>query len=132
MHFCPFFTDGKLCTVCFTKEAPHYSFRRALYSSYFEKVFLMNSASTWHTLLKHYLSVEFLLVEGYLQGVLRKELHIAPFVELFKTATLRRSFWWALPVLGTNYLNIAFLLNFCWWNVIYRVLYERSFLLLLS
>ena len=27
-------------------------------------------------------------MEGYVQGALRKELHIAPFVERFKTTTL--------------------------------------------
>ena len=31
------------------------------------------------------------VVKGYLQGALRKELRIAPFVEHFKTATLGRS-----------------------------------------
>ena len=48
-------------------------------------------ASTWHKLLKHCISVEFLLLENFVQGALRKELHIAPFVERFKTATLGRS-----------------------------------------
>ena len=42
-------------------------------------------------LLKHWISSEFLLMEGYVQGVLRKELHIAPLVERFKAATLGRS-----------------------------------------
>ena len=32
-------------------------------------------------------------MEVYVQGALRKELHIAPFVERYKTATLRRSYW---------------------------------------
>ena len=31
-------------------------------------------------------------MEGYVQGALRKELHIAPFEERFKTATLGRFF----------------------------------------
>ena len=30
-------------------------------------------------------------MEGYVQGALRKELHIAPFAERFKTATLGKS-----------------------------------------
>ena len=47
----------------------------------------MNFASTWQKLLKYCISAEFLLVEGYVQGALRKELHIDPFVERFKTAT---------------------------------------------
>ena len=32
-------------------------------------------------------------MEGYVQGALRKELHIAPFVERFKTTTLEKSYW---------------------------------------
>ena len=51
----------------------------------------MKFASTWNKLFKHCISVEFLLVEGYLKGALRKELRIAPFVERFKTATLGMS-----------------------------------------
>ena len=53
----------------------------------------MNFASTWNNLLKHWISAEFFLMEGYLQGALRKELYIAPFVERFKTLTLGRSYW---------------------------------------
>ena len=48
-------------------------------------------ASTWNNLLKHCISVDFLLVEGYVQGALRKNLCIAPFVERFKAVTLGRS-----------------------------------------
>ena len=48
----------------------------------------MNFVSTSNNLLKHCISNEFLLMEGYVQGALRKELHIAPFVERFKTTTL--------------------------------------------
>ena len=51
----------------------------------------MNSASTWIKLLKHCISVEILLLEGYVLGAIRKELHIALFVERFETATLGRS-----------------------------------------
>ena len=51
----------------------------------------MHFASTWNHLQKHCISAEFLPVEGYLQGALRKELRIAPFVEHFKTASLRKS-----------------------------------------
>ena len=32
-------------------------------------------------------------MEGYVQVALRKELHIAPFVERFKATTLRKSSW---------------------------------------
>ena len=52
----------------------------------------MHFASNWNHLLKHFISVKFLLVEGYLQGALRKEPRIAPFVERFKTASLGRSY----------------------------------------
>ena len=52
----------------------------------------MSFASTWYKLLKHCISVEFLLVERYLQGALRKELPIAPFLERFKTAILGSSY----------------------------------------
>ena len=51
----------------------------------------MNFASTWNNLIKHWISVDFFLVEGYGQGALRKELHIAPLVQCFKTSTLGRS-----------------------------------------
>ena len=48
-------------------------------------------ASTWNNLLKYCMSVNFLLIEGYAQGALRKELRISPFVEHFKIASLERS-----------------------------------------
>ena len=32
-------------------------------------------------------------MDGYVQGALRKVLHIAPSVERFKTTTLVKSFW---------------------------------------
>ena len=35
-------------------------------------------------MLKHCVVADFLLIEGYVQGALRKELHIAPFLERFK------------------------------------------------
>ena len=35
----------------------------------------------------------FLLIEGYEQGTVQKELIVAPFIERFKTATLRKSSW---------------------------------------
>ena len=85
----------------------------------------MNFASPWNKLLKRCISVEFLLVKGYVQGALRKELLLAPFVERFKTATLGKSYWYILPVLGTIYLNIAFLPSFCWQKVKYKAFYEK-------
>ena len=51
----------------------------------------MNFPSTWNKLFKHCISVDFLLMEVYVQGALRKELRIAPFVERFKATTLGRS-----------------------------------------
>ena len=51
----------------------------------------MNFGSTQNNLLKNRVSVDFFLVEGYGQGALRKELHIAPFVECFDIATLAKS-----------------------------------------
>ena len=51
----------------------------------------MNFACTWNNLLKHWISVNFFLVEGYGQDALRKDLRIAPFVEHFNIATLGKS-----------------------------------------
>ena len=56
-----------------------------------QEVLLMIFASTWNNLFKHCIFVHFLLKEGYVQGALRKELCITPFVERFKVATLGRS-----------------------------------------
>ena len=61
----------------------------------------MNVASTSNKLFKHCSSVEFLLLECYVQAALRKELFIAPFVERFKTATFQRSYSCILPAFGT-------------------------------
>ena len=44
-----------------------------------------------HKLIRHCISAKFLLMEGYVQGALREKLHIAPFVERLKTATLGKS-----------------------------------------
>ena len=71
-------------------------------------------------------------MEGYVQSALRKELHIAPLVERLKTTILGKSYRQILSVLEATYLNIVFLRKFCWWKVMYRMLYERSFTLLLS
>ena len=69
-------------------------------------------ANTWEKLFKYCTSVHFLLMEGDLQGALRKELRIAPLVERYKIAALGRTCCSILPVLGRNYLNIAFLSSF--------------------
>ena len=73
-----------------------------------------------------------LLIECYVQGALRMELLIAPFLECLKTATLGKSYWEILPVKATIYLDIAFLPNFRWQKAEYKELYERSCSLLLS
>ena len=64
---------------------------------YFETVWLVNFISSYFKLLEHFifaLSLSLsLLIEGYEKFTLWKELVIAPFVERFKTATLRSSDW---------------------------------------
>ena len=50
----------------------------------------MSFASTWNKLFRHCISVEFLLVEGHVQGAVRKEMFIASFIVSFKNATLAR------------------------------------------
>ena len=89
-------------------------------------------ASTWNNLLKHYISAEFLLIEGIVPGSLRKELLIAPFVDHLETATFGKSYLKILPIIRTIYLNIVFLPNFCWQKAKYKVFYEESCSLLLS
>ena len=49
-------------------------------------------ASTWSNLLKHCIFVKFLLTEVYVQGALRKELFIAPFLERFNTSLLGKCY----------------------------------------
>ena len=51
----------------------------------------MNLIITYSKLLKDLIFDCFLPIEDYEQGALRKELTIAPFVERFKTGTLRKS-----------------------------------------
>ena len=48
----------------------------------------MHFASIWNHFIKHSISVEFLLVKGYLPGALRQTIRITPLVERFKIATL--------------------------------------------
>ena len=45
------------------------------------------------TILKYCISAEFLLMDGYVQGALRKDQLIASFLEQFKTTTLGKSQW---------------------------------------
>ena len=51
----------------------------------------MTFASAWNKSLKHYISAEILLMQGYAQGALRNELLMATFIERFKTAALEKS-----------------------------------------
>ena len=60
--------------------------------NYFGKVLMINFVSFWNNLLKHCISAEFLLMKGYVQGAVRKELRIDPLVQRFKTATLGKSY----------------------------------------
>ena len=75
---------------------------------------------------------KFLLIEGSVQGALRKKLPIDPFVERFKTVTLGESYREILSVLVTIHLNIAFLPHFCCQKGKYKLLSERSCSLLFS
>ena len=60
-------------------------------SSYLQKVFLINLIRTYSKLLQHFIFACFLLIKGYEQGALGKELTVALFVERFKIATLRKT-----------------------------------------
>ena len=76
---------------CSTKGASYCCFRKAVSSSYFQKVLPINFIGTYVNWLKNFSFAHFLLIEGYRKYYLRKESIIAPFVEQFKTATLRKS-----------------------------------------
>ena len=52
---------------------------------------LINFAHTWNILLDNGVFADFLLMEGYVQGALRKVLLIDSFVEPFETANLGKS-----------------------------------------
>ena len=60
---------------------------------WFEKAFLINFISAYSNWLKDLFFARFMLIEDYEQGALRKELIVAPFVERFETATLRKPSW---------------------------------------
>ena len=62
----------------------------------------MHFAGTWNHLQKHCVSAEFLLVEGYLQDALRKELRIVSFAERFK-----QLLWEGLTDEFCQYLELA-------------------------
>ena len=60
-------------------------------------------------LLNHFIFADFLLKEDYQQGTLQKESVTAPFIERFKTTSLRNSNWKISLVLTV----ICLLLHFC-------------------
>ena len=91
MYFCQIFANRRLRRRGSKKGAVYCSFRRALSDSYVEKVLLINFAITRNSLLEHCSSAEYLLITGYVEGALRMELLITPFVEHFKTTTLGKS-----------------------------------------
>ena len=70
---------------CSKKGASYCCFRKAVSS------LLLNFISTYANWLKNFSFAHFLLIEGYRKNYLRRESVIAPFVEQFKTATLRKS-----------------------------------------
>ena len=53
----------------------------------------MKSICTYRNLLKNFIFADFLLLEDYEQSALRKEPVIATFIEQFKIASLRKSYW---------------------------------------
>ena len=65
-------------------------------------------------------------MEGYETVALQKEPYIAPFLERFKNSFFGKVFIWLLPVLGTIYLNIAFLSIICWWNIIVQGVLQKE------
>ena len=73
------------------KGADLCSFCRAVSSRYCDKVFLINFISTSSKLLSYFIFARFPLIEGYEQRALPKDLIATPFVEWFKTFTLRKS-----------------------------------------
>ena len=114
LSFCWIFSDSKLCVGALRKEllmAPFTErFKRvALGKPYWQILPIIREK-----LRKHWISAEIWLMEGSVQGASLNELHIPPFKERFKIATLGRSCWWILPVLRINSLNVAVLSIFCW------------------
>ena len=54
---------------------------------------------------QQWISAELFLIEGYVQGALRNELVIAPFVERLNSVNLGKSYWEILSVLRKIDLN---------------------------
>ena len=82
-----------LLIATFTEGVCYCCFRKAFSQNLFQNVLLANFISTCVNLLRNFFFAHFLLIEGYGKCALRKKLVIAPFVEQFKSATLRKSDW---------------------------------------
>ena len=82
---------------CSTKSASCCRFRKAVLNNFL----LINFITTYAYWLKNFSFANFLLIEGYRKHYLRKGSVIAPFVERFKIAALRKANWWILLVLTT-------------------------------
>ena len=93
---------------CSTKGTSHCSFYSAVENSFFEKLLLINSISTWSNFRNHFIFADFLLIEDYQQGTLWKELVTALFKELFKTTSLRKCNWQISLVLTVICLPLHF------------------------
>ena len=78
-------------------DAPRKDLIFAPFVEQFYKATLRNSywwiPPNYAKLSKHFIFAHLLLIEGYGKCALQKEPVIAPFLEWFKTATLRKSYW---------------------------------------
>ena len=72
--------------------ATYCSFGRVFQNSYLEKVLLINFIIDWDNLLKHSIFADSLMIVNYVQGALRKKLHIAPFLEPFQRTNLGKPY----------------------------------------
>lgn len=77
------------------------SFLKYFKATSLQKVLLMNFINTLKYLLEFCIFVDSLLIVSCVLGTLRKELVIDPFIERFKTTTLKKSYLQILSVLGT-------------------------------
>ena len=71
------FLDRRIRTTCFTEGAAHCCFYRALSNMFFGKSLLIHFVIICNSLLKHIISVEFLLMKDDVLSALQKVLFIA-------------------------------------------------------
>ena len=114
---------------CSTKVASYCCSCKAVSNNYFQNILLINFITSYPVCLKSFSFAHFLVIEGNGKYSLQKESVITPFIEWFKTATLRKSSWCILLVLTTTCLNLLALLTFSWKEAVYKVFYERIQLL---